>query len=84
MKATIYIDKQGNISGLADDFIDKLDMGRKVVKRVSDVEWSHDQQQWEARDLSGELIAYGPIRSEVIQAERDYFNQQTEKRFANA
>lgn len=80
----IYIDNEGNLTGLADDYIDKLNMGHKEVKRVSDVEFDHASQQWEAVDNAGKLIATHPIRSEVIELERKYFNNQIEAGFALA
>lgn len=84
MLSKIYIDKDGNLSGLADDILDKLSfVGRKHVSRVSDVEYNHNSDQWEARGLDGKLIAQGPVRSEVIDLERKYFNNLLEKGFSS-
>jgi hypothetical protein len=84
MTTTIYIDNSGDIIGLADDVIDKLkSLGKKQVKRVSEVEFNHLTQQWEAVDVSGTVIATHPIRSEVIAMERAYFNQSIENSFAS-
>jgi hypothetical protein len=79
MSTTIFIDKEGNLQGLADDFIDSLDMGPKDVKRVSDVEFNRVTQTWEAHAPSGELIAAGISRSRVIEQERVYFNELMEE-----
>jgi|688.fasta_scaffold1145159_2 hypothetical protein len=82
MLTTIYIDKHGDIVGLADDVIDKLRLGTKDVKRVSNVEFDHAQQLWVATDLEGRVIASDPIRSRVIDLEREYFNSSIELSFS--
>jgi hypothetical protein len=51
MTSVIYVDKNGDIMGLADDLIDSLKLGSKVVQRVSNVEFDHTQQLWVAADL---------------------------------
>jgi hypothetical protein len=82
MQSKIYIDKEGNLSGLADDILDMVGfIGQKQVARVSDVEYNHASCLWEARDLEGALIASGPVRSHVIDAERKYFNSLLEQKF---
>lgn len=83
MKTVIYVDKNGNVSGLADDVIDKLNsLGKKEVIRVSNVEFDHAAQAWVATSLAGTVIATSPIRSEVIDMERDYLNKKIEESFA--
>jgi hypothetical protein len=83
MTSKIYIDKEGNLSGLADDTLDKLHhMGIKNVSRVSNVEFDHTHQCWTATDLDGCVIAEGKVRSEVIEAERRYLNKTIEDAFA--
>jgi|LauGreDrversion4_2_1035121.scaffolds.fasta_scaffold25579_10 hypothetical protein len=83
MTSKIYIDKDGNLSGLADDTLDKLHhMGIKNVSRVSNVEFDHSRQCWTATDLNGCVIAEGKVRSEVIEAERRYLNKTIEDAFA--
>ena len=82
---TIYIDKEGNLSGLADDTLDKfVALGKKKVERVSNVEFDHNNQQWEATGMDGLIIASHPIRSEVIRLEREYLNKCIEDTFATA
>jgi hypothetical protein len=79
----IYIDKNGDIQGLADDFIDKLDLGTKQVARVSDIEWNHSTNLWEAKDsVTGEIIASNSVRGNVINAERAHLNKKIEHTFA--
>lgn len=83
MPTTIYIDKEGNIKGLADDFIDRLDkLGPKQVERVSDVEFDHKLQVWVAKDTCGNEIASDRVRSSVIVKEREYFNKCLEEAFS--
>lgn len=78
----IYIDNEGNVSGLANDIIDNIvGLGPKTVERVSDVEFDHTAQNWVARDLQGETIATDLVRSEVIRKEEQYFNARTEAVF---
>jgi hypothetical protein len=81
----MFIDNEGNVSGLADDNIDRLDdLGQKLVSRVSNIEFDHGHQCWVATDLEGSVIASNPVRSRVIEAERAYFNKVMENTFAAA
>jgi hypothetical protein len=85
MKSIVYIDNHGNISGLADDVVDRLySLGKKRISRVSNVEFDHEEQLWVATDLNGRAIASSPIRSEVIDMERDYLNKKIEESFATS
>ena len=85
MSTTIYIDRDGNIQGLADDFIDKLDnLGPKYVERVSNIEFDHKLQVWVAKDTSDNEIASDTGRSNVIVKEREYFNRCLEEAFSCA
>lgn len=85
MPTTIYIDRDGNIKGLADDFIDKLDnLGTKYVERVSNIEFDHKLQVWVARDVADQEIASDSVRSNVIAKEREYFNKCLEDTFSSA
>lgn len=82
---TFYIDNDGNLSGLADDTLDKFTtLGKKRVERVSNVEFNHDKQHWEATSMIGAAIASHPVRSEVIRLEREYLNRCIEDTFAQA
>jgi hypothetical protein len=83
MASVIYISKEGNISGLADNLLDKLtSLGPKKVQRVSHVEFDESLQCWVATDLEGNVIAANSIRSKVIEAEREYLNKRIEEEFA--
>lgn len=83
MPSVMYISKEGDLLCLADDFVDKLDLGFKQVERVSNIEFDHQQQCWTATNLAGEVIASDPVRSKVIDMEREYFNSLLEKSFAS-
>ena len=82
MRTVIYVDKEGNLQGLADDCLDKLSsLGPKQVERVSNIEFEHSEQLWVATDLDGNVISKDPVRGRVIEAERDYLNKQIEATF---
>ena len=82
MRSVIYIDNEGNLIGLADDNIDKLNsLGPKQVERVSNIEFDHTEQLWVATDLQGEVISKNPVRGLVIEAERAHLNKQIELAF---
>lgn len=83
MPSKIYIDKEGNLSGLADDVLDKLtSFGPRSVERVSEVEFDHNTQQWVAVDKDGNTIASDSVRSRVIDMEREHLNKIIEESFA--
>lgn len=76
MKTVIFVDTEGNASALADDRMDHIQtLGEKIVERVSNVEYDHEHQCWVATDLEGNVISRSNVRSEVIESEREYFNQ---------
>lgn len=82
MSTTIFIDKQGNLHGLSDDLIDLLNIGKKTVKRVSDIEWSHTENLWVAHDAeTGAVIARDRLRSNCIAAEREFLNKRVKASF---
>lgn len=83
MKSVIYIDREGNLYGLADDLIDRLNLGKKKISRVSNVEYDHERGVWAATDLdTGKEIASHKTRSKVIDMEREYFNKRLEEQFS--
>jgi len=83
MSSVIYIDNEGNVSGLADDVLDKLgSLGPRTIKRISNVEFDAVADCWVAIDLKGDVIATHPIRSKVIAAERKHLNKKIEEAFA--
>lgn len=82
MPTVIYIDNSGNLSGLADDTLDKLEIGNKTVERISNIEYNHQHAEWVAEDLEGNIIASHKIRGKVIELERAYLNRQIETGFS--
>lgn len=82
MKTVIYIDNNGNVTGLANDVLDKLSgLGKKHIERISNIEYDEDRGEWVARDNQGIYIASHPVRSKVIEAEQNYFNKLIEQNF---
>jgi hypothetical protein len=82
MTSVVYIDNEGNISGLSDNIFDKLAaLGNRAVQRVSNIEFNHDLQVWEATDLNGNIIGTHQLRSSLIQIEREYLNNLIEKSY---
>lgn len=84
-KSVIYIDKQGNLCGLACDLLDRLHLGKKRISRISSVEYNHTRELWVAIDLdTGKEIAAHKVRSLTIEAEKKFFNKRLEEQFAKA
>lgn len=82
MNTVVYIDLEGHVSGLSDTFFDKLrNLGQKQVERVSEIEFNHTRQEWEARTSAGLLIGAHKERGKLIELEREYLNAQIEKNF---
>jgi hypothetical protein len=86
MPSVIYISKTGDIKGLADDTLDKLGfLGTKTVERVSEIEFDHSIQKWVAVSLKDKkIISSDPIRSVLIDKEREYLNAQIEESFSSS
>lgn len=59
----------GWVQAVYGDRLRDLALGPLEVTRASNVEFNHELQQWEARTPTGELIASGPNRDEVIREE---------------
>jgi hypothetical protein len=82
MRSVIYIDSEGNLTGLSDNLFDKLaTLGQRVVKRVSNIEFNTRIQMWEAKDLKGNVIGTHQFREKLIEIERDYLNKQIENNY---
>jgi len=80
MRSVIYIDKEGNLSGLSDNLFDKLAaLGRRAVMRVSNIEFNSRIQKWQAVDLDGNIIGTHEFRDKLIEIERDYLNTKIEE-----
>jgi len=79
MESTLYIDTEGNITGLSDELFDKLGvLGRREVRRVSDIEFDEVAQEWVATTKDGVEIGRHTDRASLILIERNYLNKQLE------
>lgn len=67
------IHPDGNVEGLYTDLVDLAALGRLAIRRASSVEWDEARQQWVAITPEGQVIAEGPNRAEVLEAEHDHF-----------
>lgn len=63
------IGTEGTIQAVYSDKIKNMNLGKLEVSRASNVEFNAKTQEWEATTLSGELIAHGPSRDDVIKEE---------------
>jgi hypothetical protein len=83
MRSVVYIDKNGDLSGLSCSVFDHLaDLGERSVQRVSNIEFNHTLQLWEALDMEGNLIGTHRERDRLIEIEREYLNNKIEKVYA--
>lgn len=83
MTETVYIDANGDIYGLNGFILDNVDLGSKTVSRVSNIEFNHSLQLWEAVDSSGNLIGRNSSRAALIDLEKDYLNNKIEANYAS-
>lgn len=70
--ATIIKVQQGIAISVYDDRLRPIyqALGIQEITRASNVEWEAEKSAWVARDpQSGDIIAYGPDRAEVIRLE---------------
>lgn len=67
----LFIDLDGNVEGVHDNFIDRLDLGSREISRFSEVEFNNVSQLWEATK-NGSVIAQGHTREEVLKKELEY------------
>jgi len=82
MKQTLLIRPDGTIDTIYSDHLAELDLGHQETLRASTVEFNAETQEWEARltnpwlegrpiGVLNELLAHGPNRRNVEEAERD-------------
>ncbi len=84
MSTVVYIDKNGDLHGLSDKIFDLLaDLGERSVRRVSNIEFNHELQLWEALDMEGNLIGTHRERDRLIEIEREYLNNKLEKEYGS-
>jgi hypothetical protein len=83
MTETVYIDADGSIHGLNGFILDNIEMGPKVVSRVSNIEFNHSFQLWEAIDADGKIIGRSSSRATLVELEKDYLNNRIEANYAS-
>lgn len=71
---TLMIQPNGVIGCFFTEAIDLRELGELTVSRASHVEFNHDTQQWEVRNLVGTLLHENPSRSECLEWERQHFD----------
>jgi hypothetical protein len=82
MRETLYIGHDGEICGLSNSLFDKLGtLGPKVVSRVSNIEFNHTLQMWEAIDTDENLIGRSTSREALIELEKEYLNRTIEESY---
>lgn len=79
MTETIYINSNGDLLGLNGYILDNLSIGPKQVSRVSEIEFNHNLQLWEAVDGDGNIIGRDTSRQTLVEKEKDYLNNKIEK-----
>jgi hypothetical protein len=82
MIETVYIDSEGSICGLNGYILDNLDLGEKSVYRVSNIEFNHALQLWEAVDNCGKVIGRNSSRTSLVELEKEYLNKRIEENYA--
>jgi hypothetical protein len=83
MTETLYIDADGDLQGLNGFILDNIEIGPKVVSRVSNIEFNHFHQLWEAIDTDGNLIGRSSSRATLVDLEKDYLNNKIEANYAS-
>jgi hypothetical protein len=82
MTETIYVDAEGCVCGLGGRILDHLALGPCKVSRVSNIEFNHDLQLWEAVDMEGSTIAVHRDRASLVEIEKEYLNNKIETVYA--
>ena len=72
---TISFTPDGIGRGFYTEEIDLTAVGPLSVERATSVEFNQAAQQWEVRDLSGQLLHDHPSRAECLAWEQQHFNQ---------
>ena len=76
MDRILIVTNSGNVVGVWSDDIPWQDLGHITCRRLSRVEWDPQRQEWVATDLAtGRVIATGPNRAQVLQAEADHYSR---------
>lgn len=73
----IFITKEGNVISLCDDIIDNIpSLGKKTIKRETNIEFNNDSQLWEIIDLTGNVIGTNARRDRAIELEIKLVNER--------
>jgi hypothetical protein len=70
----LTIQPNGVIGCFYTEAIDLRELGELTVSRASHVEFNHDTQQWEVRNLVGVVLHQHPSRAECLEWEQQHFD----------
>lgn len=77
MKQKFRIDKNGNLVGIHSDILHALNLGKLKNKRISNVAFNEETQQWEARRVGEtQVLCTGKTYAEVVERERELLNPE--------
>ncbi len=81
MEHVLLLLPDGTLIGVHSDDVPWREVGRiEAAPRLSSVEFDPSRQEWVAIDLAtGEEIASGPDRSEVLRREAEHYNRMLEQ-----
>jgi hypothetical protein len=70
----LFIDQNGDVHAIHNDYVDGLDLGAKTVTRASSVEFDNEHQVWyadipESTLFKGKIRITDPSRNEVLKVE---------------
>jgi hypothetical protein len=67
----LFIDKNGDLHAIHNDYVDGLDLGAKTVTRASNVEFDNELQMWycDISDDLGNIRVWDKTRSGVLKIE---------------
>jgi hypothetical protein len=75
MHHVLTFDLSGHGHCLYTEALDLPAIGPLEITRASTIEHHHATQQWEVRDVSGELLFQHPSRTACLAWEHQYFNR---------
>ena len=75
----IFIREGGKVLGRYSDSISCLCSGLKKIYRVTDIEWSSEQQKWEARFINSRVLLCSALSREIcLRVEADLVDRMLE------
>ena len=78
-KIVLKLSKDGTVHGLYNEVVDFRSLGHVNTRRISNVEWSDEKQEWEVLLADGTVLGYYKDRSEAIRQEITYLNERIRK-----